>query len=140
MSKHTEESWVNGYGNGITGPTTPSGHPTCQESVNWNTYSREWDRVGEAAKYPDSEHTIVSCGKETIAIIPLNGVGGRVAGERHAQLISDAPDLLAACRQLVAFADEVLPQAGSLCFDVGNLNDALCTARPIIAANAEDAA
>ena len=37
-------------------------------------------------------------------------------------------DLLEACRKLVVFTDEVLPQAGQLCFDVGNLNDALCMA------------
>ena len=43
-------------------------------------------------------------------------------------------ELFKACKKLVKFADEVLPQAGKLCFDVGNLNDALCTARPAIKA------
>lgn len=41
--------------------------------------------------------------------------------------------LLEACKKLVVFADEILPQAGPLCFDVGNLNDALILARPAIA-------
>lgn len=41
--------------------------------------------------------------------------------------------LLRACKKLVVFADEILPQAGPLCFDIGNLNDALVLARPAIA-------
>ena len=43
-----------------------------------------------------------------------------------------APDLLTACKKLVQFADEILPQVGPLCFDVGNLNEALILARPAI--------
>lgn len=44
-----------------------------------------------------------------------------------------APDLLEACKKLVVFADEILPQAGKLFFDIGNLNTALYMARPAIA-------
>ncbi len=43
-----------------------------------------------------------------------------------------APNLLMACKKLVQFVDEVLPQAGQLCFDIGNLNEALILARPAI--------
>ena len=46
---------------------------------------------------------------------------------------ADCELLLAACKKLVVFVDEMLPQAGKLCFDVGNLNDALCGARSAIA-------
>ena len=42
-------------------------------------------------------------------------------------------DLLAACKMLVIFADEILPQARHICFDIGNLNNALIIARPAIA-------
>ncbi len=47
-------------------------------------------------------------------------------------LCTASPSLLTACEKLVKFADEILPQTGKLCFDIGNLNDALCEARPAI--------
>lgn len=60
-----------------------------------------------------------------------------VYDKANVPLIAVAPKLLAACKLLVIFADEILPQAGRLCFDVRNLNDALCTARPAIASAEE---
>ena len=48
------------------------------------------------------------------------------------RLYEAAPDLFSACKKLVAFAEEILPQAGKLCFGIGNLNDALILANRAI--------
>ena len=72
--KHTPGPWVNGYGDGVTGPTCPSAlGPTCA--------GNEWD------------YTVVSKNMETIAIIPKqeNGIM-----DSNARLISAAPEMLEA--------------------------------------------
>lgn len=51
MNKHTELPFINGWGNGLTGPTTPScGAVVCG--------GKDWP------------HTVISKNEETIAIIP----------------------------------------------------------------------
>lgn len=52
--------------------------------------------------------------------------------KEHAQRGTEIAELKYAMQKLVAFIDKVLPQAGKLCFDVGNLNEALILARPLI--------
>ena len=59
-------------------------------------------------------------------------------GTKLHEIIGINEDLLNACKMLVAFTDEILPQAGSLCFDVGNLNEALLLSSRAIT-NAEKA-
>lgn len=49
-------------------------------------------------------------------------------------VISEATDLIEALHLLVQFADQVLPQAGRLSFDIGVLNDGLMKARPALRA------
>ena len=86
-------TWINGYGNGVTGPTTPAiGGVTVEEE-----YQKDrWYDKPNTFPYPYDYHTVVSEGMEVIAIIPtLPGDGGK--GKRNAQLISAAPDLLEAC-------------------------------------------
>lgn len=95
-SKHTPGPWINGCGNGITGPTTPTRHPTCEEAVEFHEYCDDPKNV----VFPKPKHTVVSCGKETIAIIPLNGVGGETKGKANAQLIAAVPALLEALKNL----------------------------------------
>ena len=103
-SKHTPGTWVNGCGDGITGPTTPTGHPTCGEAVEWHEYC---DRP-KSMEFPKTQHTVVSHNIETIAIIPLNGIGGKTKGEANARLIAAAPKLLKACKDGVKFLDSLL--------------------------------
>ena len=72
--KHTPGPWVNGYGDGVTGPTCPSAlGPTCA--------GYEWD------------YTVVSKNMEVISIIPKqeNGIM-----EANARLIAAAPEMLEA--------------------------------------------
>ncbi|MCP5019631.1 MAG: hypothetical protein GY938_30760 [Ketobacter sp.] len=107
--RHTPGPWVNGYGNGLTGPTTPTGHPTCGEAVKFHYYCEHHESGAEYpksqhAEYPKSQHTVVSKGIETVAIIPLNGMGGKAGGEANAEFIVRAcnahADLLKALEDL----------------------------------------
>lgn len=91
ISTPTSGPWVNGYGEGLTGPTTPA-EPTVAEAVAMNEWFED-----TTVEYPKIQHVVVSCGMETIAIIPLNGVGGETTGKDHARLIAAAPGLLLAC-------------------------------------------
>ena len=50
----------------------------------------------------------------------------------HALRGTEIAKLKFAMVKLVAFVDSVLPQVGKLCFDIGNLNEALILARPLI--------
>ena len=47
-------------------------------------------------------------------------------------LLKQNKKLLKACKKLTKFADEVLPQAGKLCIDIGNLNEGLILSRQAI--------
>ena len=95
MIKHTPGRWTNGWGKGVTGPTTPSvGGVTCSESL---AYSKWKEGNG---KYPKDEYTIVSRGYDTIAIIPtltdpLSDIK-QEEGRANARLIASAPELLEA--------------------------------------------
>ena len=98
------------------------------------TTEGEWESVGVAVQNTKDRvfyHVDVIC-NDTIRVARSSGVGKELA-LGNARLIAAAPALLAACEKLVKFADEVLPQAGKLCFDIGNLNNALVLARPAIA-------
>jgi hypothetical protein len=90
MSAHTP-SWVAGYGDGVTGPKTPSFVPTVLDAIR----HREWES-GQSTYYPDPFYTVVSCGKDTVAIVP----GEKDERERNARLIAAAPELLAALKAM----------------------------------------
>ena len=84
--KHTPGPWTNGYGGGITGPSTPSianldgtGGPFCGR-VAYSIISVPFTGI-----LKDSN--------EAIAVIPQVSSGDR---EANARLIASAPDLLAA--------------------------------------------
>lgn len=87
----TQGEWINGYGIGVTGPTTPVDRPTVHEAVEY----QDWVDEGQPGDEPDIQHTIVSCGTITIAIIPTI----KPEGSDNAALITAAPKLLAACRK-----------------------------------------
>lgn len=85
---YTVDEWINGYGGGITGPTTPTtSGPTVYESLEYSAW------VEKGGKYPVDKHTVVSCAGKTIAIVPTF----YPEGEANARLIAAAPDLLNAC-------------------------------------------
>ena len=74
-TKHTPGPWENGYGYGVTGPTTPRvGGPCCDHDI---------------------PYVVVRVGTEVLAIVP--GVAKEIA-EANARLIAAAPELLEACR------------------------------------------
>lgn len=79
MSETKRNGWKAGYGNGLTGPTTPNLAGPVVGGKKWG--------VG-----------IVSRGAETIAICPNQATFGGAeilgSGEEHARLIAAAPDLL----------------------------------------------
>ncbi len=83
--EHSKGKWVNGYNGGVTGPTTPVSEPTVAESVAQYDYKH-----GHQQTEPEIQHTIVSCNKQTIAIIPTCVD----EGEANAQLIALAPAML----------------------------------------------
>jgi len=91
MNARTSGPWIKGYGpNGVTGPKTPRvGGPTVRDAIR----SASWEANGGV--YPEPFYTIVSCGMETVAIVP----GGRDEREANARLIAAAPDLLEATKE-----------------------------------------
>jgi hypothetical protein len=89
MSEFTKGPWVSGYGEGITGPTTPTLHGPCC--------------AGE--KYP---YDVVSKGTETIAIIPRPcSMDGEM--KANADLISAAPDMYKALEESIKAMISTLP-------------------------------
>ena len=87
---HTPGPWCAGWGNsGLTGPTTPSAHGPTTAGTEW-TFS------------------VVSCGTETIAIVPdQEGVAlrpRRGTGDANARLIAAAPDMLSLLERWAAVA------------------------------------
>ncbi len=103
--EHTKGEWKNGNIIGITGPTTPTTNPTVAESVEYY----DWEENGAEGEPPQTQHTIITVGTQTIAIIPTSILGG-VA---NARLISAAPDLLAACLKAAPFV--------ALCIDTNSM-------------------
>lgn len=79
--------WIVGYGGGLTGPSTPRAFgPTCGEAVYWESNP-------DAGAIPSElHHTVVSCGKETIAIIPPGP-----NKDEHARLFAASREILEAC-------------------------------------------
>lgn len=84
---HTSAPWVNGWGEGLTGPNTPS-----EPTVSYSLHHYDWQR--NKRDYPKAvEYYIpISIGTDTIAIV----VGPN--RESDAKLIAAAPDLLAVCK------------------------------------------
>ena len=73
--KHTPGPWVNGYGNGLTGPTTISKNPTVS---------------GEELDYVP-----ISKNKETIGcVVQQDNKNGVEEMRANAALIASAPELL----------------------------------------------
>jgi hypothetical protein len=65
-NKHTSLPWSNGYGEGVTGPTTPSpAGPTCGEACE----IYDWDNSDKKGTYPQIKHTVIKKGMTTIAIV-----------------------------------------------------------------------
>jgi hypothetical protein len=87
---HTKGPWVNGYGNGVTGPTSAVSAPTVHEAVELNAWFKDTTKP-----HPKEKHTIVSKDMQTIAIIPCIN---EEEGQANARLIAAAPDLLEACK------------------------------------------
>lgn len=94
MCEHTKDKWILGYGQGVTGPNSPAvAGPTCHESLEYFNYKNK------GGPKPTIKHTIISCGEETLAIIPL--AHNREEQEANARLIATAPDLLAALENII---------------------------------------
>lgn len=104
-------NWIVGYpAGGITGPTTPAtGGSTCEERVahhNWTTAFDAARKVGvpfaDLPPAPKPQTVLVTCGMETIAIVPFPVPGGEEAALRNAALIAAAPAAIEALRMMVA--------------------------------------
>ena len=71
---------------------------------------------------------------EAAVLLYLNDIKfGNIPAHRKARkeilaLAESYESIREACKKLIKFTDEILPQAGKLCFDIGNLNDALIQA------------
>jgi len=99
-TNHTPGPWVNGYGNGITGPTTPA---VSGATVGEVMAFRRWEQLGFPEDRGNKQKSIVvTCGEETLAIVPTNG---RQCGKANASLIAAAPELLGALCDMVSDRD-----------------------------------
>lgn len=67
MSDYTNEPWTNGYGEGVTGPTSPS---TDGVTVSEQIQRKVWRQTGLKEDYPYEYYTVISKDKQTIAIVP----------------------------------------------------------------------
>ena len=82
--KHTKGNWINGYGVGLTGPTTPSArNPTVDK---------------------DRGYIPISINKQTIAIVIQPENDSIEEMESNAKLIVQAPKMLEA---MILFCDRV---------------------------------
>ncbi len=97
MNENTKLPWINGYGDGITGPSTPAvGGPTVHEQIA----HRKWQLDGcKPNEYPKTLHTVISKDGETIAIIPLTGFNGEANAKFIVQACNNYKDLLIACKE-----------------------------------------
>jgi len=120
--------WVNGWGDGLTGPNTPSamgvtaGHSVARD--NWHHAADAWTRQRnkgiDTGPFPitpscDDYFVPVSEGRDTIAIV--------VGPDRveNAQAISALPELLAACKAMLELYPQTYPCAVG-CFDVTHID------------------
>ena len=73
--------WELGYGEGVTGPTTPVGRPFAEESVCEQKYVAAMQEATAALnidktavviwpKSPGCQHTVIREGQRTLAILP----------------------------------------------------------------------
>lgn len=108
MNEHTKLPWINGYGDGVTGPTTPTiGGPTVHEQIAY----RKWRENGcKQDGYPKILHTVISKNGETIAIIPLCGLNGRANAEYIVQACNAHEDLLILLEDILEW-DGILPHS-----------------------------
>lgn len=116
MFNPENKRWVNGWGDGLTGPNTPSTiGVTVHHSIardNWHHAADTWTRqrnkgidTGPFPPVPASEDYFipVSEGTDTIAIV----VGPD--REANAQAISALPDLIAACQAAINLDRQTYP-------------------------------
>jgi len=110
MTKHTPTPWVNGYGEGITGPTTPAiGGPTVSEQIDHDKWSKAENK--KKHPYPYGYHTVISKGMATVAIIPTlpdpKSEISQEEGKANAEFITRAcnshDDLLEACKEAISY-------------------------------------
>jgi len=81
-----KEPWVLGYGEGLTGPTTP---PTCGVTVHETIAYNCWQNGG--GEFPYRYHTVISYGTRTLAIIPTlpeDGILGHAVAERIVKCVN----------------------------------------------------
>ena len=76
--EHTKGKLINGYGAGVTGPSTPVSYPTVAEAVAME----DWKNAGSIGEVPIPQHTVLTIGTKTIAIIPTNKKEGQTNAER----------------------------------------------------------
>ena len=77
--KGTKGKWVNGWGEGLTGPTTPKNNPTADDN---------------------RKYTPISKGEETIAIVIQQENNKIEELNANAKLIAAAPELLDALQRV----------------------------------------
>lgn len=99
-TQHTPGPWFAGYGEGLTGPTTPSFAGPCCGGKNWGY---EPVRCGD--------RTIAICPNQEAAALRISDIKGSAAA--NARLIAAAPDMLAALQATL----QDLRVRGELCDD-----------------------
>ena len=114
----TKTPWINGYGDGVTGPTTPAiGGPTVGAAIQYN----EWVCSNCKSPYPKQQYKIVSTpdrgGKigSTVAILPFRN--GEEIG--NAALIVAAPRML---QILSRFETSLTADERALILELNNLS------------------
>ena len=89
--KGTRGEWSKGWGEGLTGPTTPRTSPIVDEG---------------------REYTPIANGKETIAIVIKQENDSFEELEANAKLIAAAPELLKALQKLIYFNERTFTGMG----------------------------
>jgi hypothetical protein len=127
MFNPENKQWVNGWGDGLTGPNTPSVAVTVRQSIdrydyrhaadNWTRHRNNGIDTGPCPTPPPCEDYFIpiSEGTDTIAIV----VGPD--REVNAQAISALPDLLAACKAALDLYPQTYP-CESGCFELTHID------------------
>lgn len=115
---HTNEPWIHGYGDGLTGPNTPRvGGVTVQEAIEHREFAEDPDNK----PYPPIRHIPISVpGGDTVAIV----VGSN--REANAKLIAAAPVLLRVIEEYLDWGPKTGSDRDLL---EGNFRDAVEAAR-----------